>query len=295
MAKQMYFGNLTHSQWVPCPATGMNRSAEGYSDEIRLNNGGLWIERSSASHAVYDMQFPVQDSSIYEGIEAFARFAAGQYGTGYLHFVDPMVQDQNLFTEVWASPGLSEYGHKAIYDTVPTYGATTTNSYNKPARKPTFAVTTATAAVPVGQNSVFTLLIPPTCTLSLGASGTVTGDAVLRVQPINTDGTNGSVVDIIMTADTAAPAFSSTFSGTTFKAVKVYITRTSSSASTITPTAVWAQIVTTGVTPTITRHLPGKGHSGLQFRGDVRAEEYVMSDRHLMGASITLAEIEPWA
>lgn len=295
MDGKLWFGSETHAQWVPCPVTGMARTQEGFSEEIAFDNGGIWIDRSAAGRASFEMEFPVLDWSEYEGLESFARFASGEWGTGWVRFIDPMITDQNLFTPNWAAPGLAEVGWKPVYDTTPTYSATGANSYQKPPRKAVYNVTSAANAVPTGQNSVFTLLIPPTHTLSIGGSGAVTGTAVLRVQPVNLNGTLATPVDITLTADSAAPAFSSTFSGATYKAVRVYVTRTTTATSTITLTSLWAQMVKTGFTPAITRHIPGKGHTGLSFRGDANPVTYVMADRHLVGASIVLVETEAWA
>lgn len=292
---QMWFGNVAHAQWVPHPSSGMIRGHEGYSEELAFANGGLWIERSAGSHAVYEMSFPVSDSSLYEGIEAFERFASGEWGTDYIRFVDPMQADVNLLTAQWASPGLIEAGWKGIHGGTPTFSDTSTNTYHKPPRKAVYAVTVTANAVPTTQNSVFTILIPPTYQLNFGASGTKTGDAVLRIQPINLDGTLASVADVTMTSDSAAPAFSNTFSGATYKAVRIYVTRTTSNASTITLTSMWAQVTLIGVAGTISRHIPGKGHSGLRFRGTGRAETYLLGRNHLTGASISFAEVEPWA
>ena len=295
MDGKMWLGNLAHAQWVPCPATGMTRSSEGFSEEFGSDNGGLWINRSKAMHLVYEADFPVKDSSEYTGIESFARFASGEYGSDYIRFIDPMVADQNLFSAVWASPGLSEEGWKAIYDVAPTYAETTSNTYGKPLRTATYALSGVANAVPTGKNSVFTELIPTGYTLSIGASGTRTGTGVLRVQPINLDGTLATPVDITMSSVASAPAFSNTFSGNTYKAIRIYLTQTSAAASTISPVALWMQVLPTGTTATITRHIPGKGHMGLNFRGSARPETYVMTDRHLTGASIVLAEVEPWS
>lgn len=293
MAK-IWFGNVSYAQWTPAPATGMSKSLEGYTEEILFDNGGAWVERSNAAHAVYEMDFPVEDSSSAQGIEVYERFASGEFGTEFLRFVDPMRSDENLFSPEWAAPGLAERGHKRVYDVNPTFADTGANSYLKPPRKAVYAVTGASGAVPTGQNSVFTLLIPPTHTLRIGGSGAVTGSGVLRVQPINLNGTLASTVDVTLTADSAAPAFSTSFAGSTYKAVRVYITRTSVAVGTVTLTSLWAQIVPTGATAVIQRHIPGKGHTGLRFRNSAQVERYLMTNRHLVGLSTTLIEVEKW-
>jgi len=296
LGRQMWFGNETHAQWVPLPAVGMTRGREGYAEEIALDGGGLHLSRTAQSAAVYEANFPVRDSSEYEGIEAFDRFQDGEYGDEPVRFIDMMQADQNLFSAGWASPGLAEQGWEPIYDTVPTFSDTGANSYTKPPRKAVYSVTSAADALPTRANSTFTLLVPPTQTIHIGGSGAVTGTAVLRIQPVNLDGSLATVVDVTLTSDATAPAFSATFSGATYKSIRVYVTRTSTATSTITLTALWAQCAKTGTTPSILRHIPGKGHTGLGFRGASRVESYENANGHkVVGASIVLGEVEAWA
>jgi hypothetical protein len=300
MAGQIWFGNVNYAQWVPAPATGMERVRRGYTESIDFTNGGRWVENSYATNLEYSMDFPVQDSSNWEGIEAFQRYASGQYGTDYVRFVDPMAQNQNVFSETWSAPGMSELGAKRIYDEVPTsYVATTAANvtlYGWPPRYPQFTLTGAAGAVPTGQNSVFTLLIPTGYTLHMRATGSATGTGVVQVQPINIDRTLATPANLTMVASATAPSFPNTFSGATYRAVRVYLTRTTAVASTISLIAMNAQIIPTGTSPASTgRFIPGKGHSGLKFIGDAYPERYVMANRDLLGASIKLAEVEPWA
>lgn len=302
MMKVMWFGNVAHAQWVPCPLAGMTRTFEGVTNEFVADNGGLWIDDSAADHAVYAMEFPMVDNG-YEGIEAFTRFKNGSYGTvkrlgrdGYLRFIDPMRMDDNLFSQVWGEPAITEGSDwKAIYDTVPTYSNVSSNSWHMPLRKATYSVTSATNALPTKANSVFTLLIPEGHVIWLGAAGAATGTAVLRVQPINLDGSLAAVQDITLAADTAQPALSKSFSGATYKAVRIYITRTSSATSTITLASLWAQCRAIGITPVMSRHIPGLGASGGKFRDSSRVQVYGKVSSKMVGASLVLAEVEPWA
>lgn len=294
MAGKIWFGNAQHAQWVPAPATGMQVVREGRHNELEFDNGGVWVSRSVAKRMAYQFDIPVMDSSQFTAYEAYQRFDSGEYGDDFVRFIDPMVTDQNIFVTNWASPGIAELGWKPIYDTVPTFSDTATNSYGLPNRKAVYDITSAADAVPTGQNSVFTALIPDGYTLHVGGAGQVTGTAILRIQPILLDGTNDTPVTLTLAADTAAPAFTQTFSGATYRAVKIYLTRTSGAASTATVTALWMQALPTGQTPAITRHIPGKGHTGLSFRGSTAGETYVMAGRHLAGASFALVEVEQW-
>jgi hypothetical protein len=491
----MWFGNVNHAQWVPHPAIGMTRTHEGYSETIAFDNGGRFVRRTAASSVGYEMNFPVGDATIYAGIEAFERFASGEYGPDYLHFVDPMWADQNLMPEPWASPGLAEQGWKPIYDSDPIFTDVDPNAYSKPTRAANYTVSTAINTQPTGQNSVCTLLIPPTHTLWFGACGSVSGTAVLRteafytvnrvnlvtnpssesgvtniasgttasggthalsivstvpfsgadvsrctwstastvttagtdliiglgvdtgttantlsitaglaytasfyvrssvaqkvrcqIQWLNSGGTsvgfsNGSdvtlvaattnwarvscvnavapagavgfridvdlgasaiimpvsstmdidgvmmeqsttlgtyfdgdipgsiwsdtfedsasiltssIVDTALSADTAAPSLTTSFDGAVYSYVQIYITSTLDPTPDITLTSTWAQCLPTGQSPVITRHLPGHGHMGLQWDGAARVENYQLGSRHLVGASMSLVEVEPW-
>lgn len=463
MATQMWFGNVNHAQWVPHPQVGMTRTHTGYAETIQFDNGGRYVSRTAASSLGYEMNFAVADATLYAGIEAFERFASGEYGPDYLHFIDPMWADQNLMPEPWASPGLAEQGWKPIYDSAPTnFSDVATNIYNKPLSAATYTIDTDPNEPPVGQNAVCTLLVPPTHTLWFGGCGSVSGTAVLRAEAFyntprvnlilnpsfeidltawavaaggaavrstvghfsdlaslqftantttitntnvsttvttvigqtytascyiqnktgarsakmtanavssstvalsgswqrlsvtftasstttsvvvlftNTGSVNdafyldavmveqGSLLggyfdgdstaggqavwsgtvgnstsiarsvafDTALSADTAAPSLTSSFDGALYYMVQIYIATTLDPTPTITLTATWAQCLPTGQSPVITRHLPGHGHMGLMWDGDPRVESYQLGSRHLVGASMNLVEVEPWA
>lgn len=294
---RMWFGNTQHAQWVPCPSTGADVVRSQYSETIRFVNGGAWTDRSFGSHLEYRLDFPVQDSSVYDGIEAFSRFASGEYGGDYIRFVDPMRSDENLFNEGWAAPGIAEQtqGAKPISLQAVSYSdtdASDVSDYGYPARSATYTVTSTAGLTPTGQNETFTLLVPSGYTIHVGGYGAVTGDGGLFYQTL-ASGTWSAPAALSL--GSAAPAFTSTFASSSYDAVRFFVGRDDSGASTVTVAGLWAQAHPTGVTPMISRFIPGKGHSGLKFSGTARPERYVMADRHLVGASIELIESEPWA
>jgi hypothetical protein len=132
-------------------------------------------------------------------------------------------------------------------------------------------------------------------TYDIGASGAKTGTAVLRVVPINTDGTNGTAVDLTLLTDTSSTRMNATFAGSSYQAVKVYITRTSTTASTITLTSMMARLVETGRSLTLTgSHAPGEGHTGLEFLDDARVESYTYMYPPRKGMSTNLVEVGAW-
>lgn len=286
MARKLWFGNTTHAQWVPCPRAGMTRLKEGYSEELNFENGGAWIERSKAWHNVYPLEFPVSDAHEYEGIEAFNRFASGEYGDGFLYWVDPMYANTNLFAPNWAASGLIEQGWKNWGGSVPTFSDTASNTFGYPPRTATWDVT---ADENDFQGMAHTFLIPPGYTLSLGATGSVAGDAEIAVQD-----SSGGFTAITPVTATATPDFPVTLSGDTHRYARVGIRRTSTAASTVSLTALRAQILPSGSTPVASRHVPGNGSMGLSFRGTALPESYEMAQRSLVGMSAELIEVEPW-
>jgi hypothetical protein len=300
----MWFGNANHAQWVPAPASDMERQRPNFSEFLPLQNGALWGRSSFGNHSVFNMEYPVGDPDEYEGIEAFARFASGEYSRkdsygsylnadNYLRFADPMLFCSNIFPPAWASPGLLETGDwPNLYIDAPTFSNTSANIYGKPARKATWTINNTNLDLypPAG---FATFLIPQGYTLHIGASGSVTNDGLLSYRVKNLGGTYGSPSNITMTADNAAPAYSVSIASTTAGVVQVYMRRTGS-AGTVTITSAWATLAPTGVTPTISRHLPGQGAYGCIFADGALPQSYVLAagGRKLVGASMSLAEVE---
>jgi hypothetical protein len=295
MVKQIWFGIPgVKMQWCPAPRAGATVSNSGYTETIAFENGGADVVRSNQKRKVYTFNFsgPAKD---LDGISVYSKYASGFYGSGLIHFADPYAFETNLFSPAWASPGLIEEGWENLYDTVPTFSSTASNTRNQPPRSATWSVTGAANVVPAKANGVAYIPIPPTHTLNIGASGSKTGDAVLRVVPINTNGTNGTAVNLTLLDPTAATRMNATFAGSSFQAVQVYITRTSTSASTITLASLMAQLYKTGTSPVLpSNHMFGEGHTGLSFADEAVVENYVYIDPPRKGMNTTLVEVGAW-
>lgn len=292
---QIWFGIPgTHMQFCPAPLAGAQASNLRFTESMTFQNGGADVSRSKQYRKQYDFSFSGLTQDV-EGIGVYNKFASGFYGDGLFYFSDPYAWETNLFSAAWASPGLIEQGWVNIYDTTPTFANTPSNVYSQPKRKATWSVTSAANAEPTGANGVAYIVIPPTHTLNIGASGAKTGTAVLRVVPINTDGTNGTAVDLTLLADTSATRMNATFAGSSFQAVEVYVTRTSATASTITLTSLMARMVKTGQSLTLTgNHMAGEGHTGLEFSNEAIVENYTYMFPPRKGISTSLVEVGAW-
>lgn len=283
-----------HMQWCPAPLAGAQASNINFVESMAFENGGADVSRSKQYRKQYNFSFTGLTEEL-DGINVYNKFASGFYGDGLFYFADPYAFETNLFPAAWASPGLIEQGWENIYDTTPTFANTSSNSYNQPLRKATWTVTSTAGAVPTTANGVAIIPIPPTHTLNIGASGAKTGTAVVRVVPINTDGTDATAVDLTLLTDTSSTRMNATFAGSSYQAVKVYITRTSSTGSTITLTSLMARLIETGKSLTLTgSHAPGEGHSGLEFLDDARVETYTYMFPPRKGLSTNLLEVGAW-
>jgi hypothetical protein len=86
-----------------------------------------------------------------------------------------------------------------------------------------------------------------------------------------------------------------TVAGSSYAFAKVFLSRTSSAASTVTPISMLAQLALT--TPALTgSHVRGKGHTGLEFTDEVMPEQYTdaSTGRHYKALSVRLGEVGGW-
>jgi hypothetical protein len=210
-----------HMQYVPCPSISSNIQRNRYVERMQFENGGGDARRSVQYQMEY--QFNVSGPAHeVEGIDAFNKFASGFYGDGLIYLAHPANFETNLFPAAWATPALIEQGWANIATSAPTFANTNVSNYGQPPRTATWNITdqrnTYTQSV--------TLVIPPTHTLHLGVSGVATGNGVVRVAPINVDGSNGTDVDLTLLSKSSSTRMNTTFAGSEFQAVRLYITRT---------------------------------------------------------------------
>jgi hypothetical protein len=289
---KMWMGIPTrHMQWVPCPSIDSTITKNRYVDRMQFENGGGDVRRSPAYQMEYNFNLNGPANEL-EGIDALNSFASGLYGDGLMYVAHPATFESNMFSAAWASPGLIEQGWPNIYQNSPTFTATIPNSYNHPKRAAVFNITTTTQFA----TKKFTIAIPPTHTLHIGASGYFTNSAVVQIQPILTNGLGGEKVNLTLIDPTSSTRMNTTFSGGTYQAIEVYLTRTvAGPVSTLTLYSMMAQLYKTGTTPTLpTSHIPGAGSTGMMFADDAVVETYSYMYPPRKGISTTLVEVEAW-
>lgn len=295
MAKQIWFGQpLTKMQWTPAPLAESESGRLFFTEQIKYENGGGDARRSGAYQMSYNFNFnaPIKGS---EGLNVYNKFASGYYGDGLIHFADPYCFETNLFSAAWASPGLIEGDWPNIYTADPSFANTASNSYDQPRRTATWTVTGSAATAPTGERNAFTIPVPEGYTLHLGASGSATGDGKVYYQTVAADGTLGTPTALTLLAATSSTRLNTTVASTSAVAVRIFLGRSATGASTVTLTSMMAQLWPTGTSPTLTgNHVPGEGHTGLMFADDAVAETYAFISPPRKALSTTLIEVGAW-
>lgn len=294
-------GTNNHFQAVPQPDLPVNARRAGYVETALLESGGAVGDRSHGFHREFDFTIGADIASGVSGIDSYADFAAGFHGDGLIYFADPMYYEQNLAHPSLSAPALSELDWPEPVAGAVVWANTAANSYRQPRRKGTWTITTAANATPLIDSTIpfFIFPIPPDMTLHLGLTGAATGTAVCRVESwVNEAAAAGATSSLTILNETGSTRLNATVAGSTYAFAKVFFTRTSSAASTITPISFMAQLWPTGVTPTLTgSHVQGRGHTGLMFADDAAAENYVTVNGGVpyRGLSTRLVEVGAWS
>lgn len=322
---RMWFGNEQYMTWVPEFAPGSSVGVQRYTESIKFSNGGGNRVRSAAGQMVYELDYPARDATGYspwgfsnDGLDAFNRFASGDYGDGLLYISDEMTHDMNVIPRAWAAPGLIEQGWPNIYSVRPTFADTVQNQFRLPRREATWAVpANSTNFRPKRESQQLVIPIPEDSYLTFGYTGATTGNAVVRMEKYTRFGKYLGYQDVRPLSRTKSARTSEIVTGADAAYVKVYITADGVGRGTVTIASMMGQIyVANGSTPiypspnllpgvntwinggSIVRvqgdHIDGRGSTGLIFADEALSEEYVMKDGHLKGLSTTLEEVGAW-
>jgi len=282
-------------QWAPAPLKGISVSNAGYTEGMLFENGGRTRARSARYSKVYTIT-AIGESKEMDGYSVYNKAASGFYGIARKwRFADYYAFETNLFPAGWSEPARRESDWYNTGSSEPTFSDTGATSYNQPSRKATFAITTASGATPLSDSSIpyVDIPIPPTHTLRLGCSGARTGTAVVRVESwVNDASTPGATADLTLLSESGSTRMNATVSGASYNWARIFYTRTSSAASTVTPISLMAQLWATGVTPSLVgNHITGEGHTQLEFADDAIVEDYEFIYPPKKAISTTLEEV----
>jgi len=287
---------------VSAPDPGMTAASVGYTQTLEFENSGADVVENAAKRRVYSMDWNLRESSGATGLDLIRGYHQKLYGPGLIYFADPMNYSTNLLSPQWANPALVEQGWKTIGPTPIGYTNYSGGGTNQPRRIANFEYAGSANFVPTTANSIMVLPIHPDNTLWVGFRALAAGGGVVRVRPILQSGAYDTVVDLTLLSPASSTKLNSSFSGATYKAVEIYLSRTTGTlTSTMDIYSAIAQQWPTGYTPVLTGNwVPGAGANGCKFASDAIVESYVFADasygvRHYKGMSIDLVETGPWA
>lgn len=301
---EMFFGTLYDTKvpgtsstsanarmgWVPCPDTGMDAGAQGYSELMNFENGGADIVSAAATHRVYDLEWGTRSGSGSMGLDVIRSYQQRVFGPGLIYFADPMNYETNLFPPHWGTPGLAGVGWKPIAaNAANTFPNVTTNAFGYPKRA--FTTPSRTASKPTIASEIAVIPVPPGYSLWFcfrNAPGTGTAGTIWW-QGINLD---GSYATALSTAPAEAGAVAvNSMSGNAYKAVEFWVQGATALVSCM------ARLYPIGATPpslSTAQHVPGAGNTGCKFTSAAIVEKYVMTNRTLKGMSTQLTEVGAW-
>lgn len=300
--KAFFFGNLSYMRNPPLPRQGMQSQDTGYAAMMPLGNGGNVGLRSSQSHKSYTVSFSGTTSDV-SGIDLYPQFRSGHFGSGLLYFNNPYDYETNLLAPGWAAPGLAEEGWYKIANPATSAVAYSASgaavaSQGQPARTAVYALTGAAGAVPTEQYYRHVVVIPPTHRLLLGWSGEVVGAGRVMVRPVTVaDGiTYATAQALTPLVTTGATRTNAAFSGATYKAVEIYLTRETAVSSAVSIASMMARLqpLTDTLSHVTGPHRRGNGHTGCMFADDAVVEDYIYMNPPRKGISTTLEEVGAW-
>lgn len=278
----MWMATGRYGTWIPCPQSPLEGTYNGQSEVTELMNGGAYVRRTIASHLTWN---PVWDDKPEE-LRPIKDLYDGIYGEGPFYFVDPTVA-RNALPPHWAAPSLSAKDWPALmYERRPTLLYSTINpGYRTPVQMATYAIP-ATAPVLNYLTPKATLVVPPTHSLNLRVWGYRTGSAVIRVTLYNRD--TGATVQHNVVPNVLGASLK--IFGQEYSHADIWITKTDTSASTITLAGLLASVT---ITDTVSTYwTSGEGNSGVQWVGELGNTVYQAGIRHSMSA--TWVEVGAW-
>ncbi|MGN6324497.1 hypothetical protein [Pseudolysinimonas sp.] len=285
--QQMWFGTRGHERWVKAPQTGADFSRKKFSSQLNFLNGGAAILGSRASHAEYNMSWPVASRLDLRAILDFAGrlydndpLAKYMVPANLIYFVDPMEMELNLAPISWGSPMLAATDAPSLLaDARPDVVATDANTAGYPSFSAEYAITAA--SVPRS----FYLPIPPGYKLWAGFHGSATGAGGVQVTPAGGAPTKLTALGLGQTR------VQDSFAGAT----GVDIQLVGNAGDTIKLTALILQLIKTSFVPDPGGYISGRGHSGCAFADEPQVVALsTVNHRAEVSGAAKLVEVGAW-
>ena len=280
MSGQMWMGTRGYERWVKAPLTGnLDFSRVGWQAQSGYLNGGASVRSSFASHKEYAMAW----RGTRHEMRLIADLATGMFGTGLIYFIDPVAADKNVLPLQWSYPALAAKDGPILAGSVrPSTVPTPSNTLLYPIDSAQYALTTTSKTLYVP--------IPPGFTAWFGYAGGTGGSGPIRLTPILSGNTAGTVIIPTMLAVTNQTRMNTQIAGGTNIGVVI-----DWNGTTAAPVAgMMMQILPNGTTPANTGYFnSGQGHSGCKFASKPSETPYsVPADS--VGLAARLIETGDW-
>ncbi len=303
---KVWFGNQRYGTWIKAPLSDMNANSSSFTSEQQFSNGGTFLKSSFGSTKSFDMSW----NGSLEELQVIKDFKDGIYGGGLLYWEDPFAK--NILPAHWAAPMLTVRDWPSLIssDNKPTPVTNALTARNLPYQSALYNVFNTSETV-----RSLTLLIPEEHVLRLGFVYSATGTASIKAVPVlNATGLDGTPVTLTQLAYNASSIYDSaaTFSNVTgaanrAKAVRIYISRSDNTPSTITIRGgiatlfladgvsghghdLWSVSVQNG-----TNWTSGQGATGCVMTAPPTIQyKNIVGSKRLINMSATLKEVEAW-
>lgn len=291
MSDCMWFGTEERMGWIPAPNSGADMNSEAWSVGGTLMSGGGYQSHSWGSHKTYTFEW--SNASSVEASLLMKSYRDGSYGRGLLYFIDPLLYTQNILPARLADPSMAIGDESAslVYDADPTRIANSGNSINN---LPIDGARYDLAGVPAGHRageSVF-VPIPEGYTLHLTAYYSATGTGGIYASPQPQKGVLSAAVKLTANASSATSPASNSFSGVS--GVRVWIGRTSTTASTVSAYGLVGRLAKTGSPAPKGKWVGGGGHSGVRFSTSPTHVAYNSVNGGQVGYAASFREVGSW-
>lgn len=292
----VFFGTIdgpdAKLQWIEAPLSPLEQGTVGHSEMIQFENGRVKMVGGLNTSRRYDMSF-VGHSFKQHDIDEVLAYRDGIYGPGPFYFVNPAIEDKNLFRRDWADPSLIERGYPNFSKLKPMFGdspsAAKANKFS--GRYTVWELGGQPLNTPLSR--YHTIIIPPDKTLHIGVTALYEGGAVLAV-PYNTSLEPQPAVQLAALAPNSATRYNTSFDGDDYSAVRIYFALVNGGdLFRLTLYGMDAAYSALGAAaPAGSEHRPGRGVLGLNFDRSDLTYTYTSVYNNLRNFSTTLYEVE---